>query len=101
MKLTQDEIFKLGFAYGSFSLDDFDQGVRIILPGTNHVNEVEENKVFEPLFTKYLDKISAERVLYNCTRGGVKRLYLNAVIKFIKDLELPIEVEEFEPGAFE
>ena len=45
IELTNREYFRLGKAYGSFSVDEIDQGVHIVLPTTDGDNEVFEELV--------------------------------------------------------
>ena len=86
--LSKDEIFKLGFAYGSFSLGEIDQGIHIILPCTDKGGVV-ENEAFSPLFAGYFDKIPSD---FDTDRIG--EVYMGAVEAFVTDNHLGLNIQE-------
>jgi hypothetical protein len=55
---TQEDVYNLGVAAGSFSLGDIDQGIHIVLP--TYDDKKKYNVVFTPLFENYFDKIPNE-----------------------------------------
>lgn len=83
IKLTDEETFKLGIAYGSFSVGEIDQGLHIVLPCTDTVTSVEANVVFKPLFTKYFDRIPDD-----IPPEKVNAAYMGAVMIFAEEMGL-------------
>ena len=63
-KLTNEEMFDLGDAYGSISCGEYDQAIHILLPGDVIADKgvvfetpIPHNEVFSDLFEEYFDKI--------------------------------------------
>jgi len=54
MKLSQQELFDLGVAYGSFSVGEIDQGIHCILP----VRDVETGAEMNDVFTSLMERIN-------------------------------------------
>ena len=83
IKLTVQEIFRLGFAYGSFSVGEIDQGIHIILPVVDE-DDVWENDVFTSLFSDYIDKIPKHHI------DVVGQVYMGAIAAFAIDNQLDL-----------
>jgi hypothetical protein len=87
--LKQSDVFLLGFAYGSFSVGEVDQGIHILIPSTIHEipqNEGrKENDVFTTLFEKYFDKL-------NSLTGHVGEVYMGAIDAWLKDNDMDMVV---------
>ena len=82
-KLTVKEIFRLGFAYGSFSVGEIDQGIHLVLP-VSDADGVRENDVFATLFEKYFDRIPED------TTEDVCEVYMGAVGAYLADYQLDL-----------
>ena len=85
VKLTVKEIFRLGFAYGSFSAGEIDQGIHIVLPVTDE-SGAKENDIFEPLCEEYFNKIPKDVEL-------VGLVYMGAIAAFVVDNQLDLTSE--------
>ncbi len=76
MELTNEEVFNLGVAYGSFSVGDVDQGIHMILPMTDYKTHEKINWVFKGLFDDYIEPIP---------RDAQGESYMKAIAKWSKD----------------
>lgn len=89
INLTVQDMFQLGFAYGSFSVNEIDQGIHIVLPGTDVNTKQDVNMIFKLLFTKYFDKIPPD--LKTIDTGFD---YMNTIQDFLKN-DTTIDHESF------
>ncbi len=89
LKLSPREVFSLGFACGSFSVGEIDQGIHAVLPATDE-NKVLENGIFEVLFSKYFDLIPDDLAP---EKAG--EVYMGAVQAFAKEHQLEVTHEHF------
>jgi len=87
--LSPEKIFDLGFAYGSFSVSQIDQGLHIVLPCTTEAG-VLENAIFKTLFTEYFDLIPAD-----LEREKAGDAYMGAIQAFVKEEQLGLVGEHF------
>ncbi len=98
--LTTTELFDLGVAYGSFSVDEIDQGIHLVLPVCDvGSTEVTKNQVFSDLIDHDFYHIDYPEGWtddkphpYDYSELGV--LYMNAIIAWAKrhDLDIGREV---------
>ena len=86
--LTSRVVFKLGFAYGSFSVGAIDQGIHVVLPTIDELGDP-ENAAFEILFTEYFDKIPGD-----LAPESINAVYMGAIAAFAKAMHLDFERDE-------
>ena len=98
LDLTRSSFFKLGFACGSFSVGEIDQGIHIVLPTTNG-----ENSEFELLFRDYFGLIPPCDEVSDDAKDSYGLLYIGAVAAFCRDWNFDIDflyhIEAFEAAA--
>lgn len=108
---TRAELFRLGQAWGSFSVGEIEQGVHCVLPvdiilDPRHPERsgTKENEIFRPLLENYFDKIRIHDfdpfAEGECTIDCVGDAFMGAIEKFAKDNNVDIEcdshIEAFE-----
>lgn len=77
----------MGFAYGSFSVSEIDQGIHIILPVTDEAGK-QENDIFTSLFEEYIDNIPKLVHLEN-----IDQVFMGAIAAFAVDNQLDLITE--------
>ncbi len=91
--LTKKEVFKLGSAYGSFSVGEIDQGIHIVLPSTVVETGASENSVFKSLFNEYFGEIPSN--LPDPPDVGLGSVYMGAIQAFSRDNNLGLVTDHF------
>ena len=87
-KFTQSSLFKMGWACGSFSVGQIDQGIHILLPTWDKDGEYYAE--FSPLFKDYFDKLTGIPAA-----EAVGSLYIGAVQTFCRDQDIDIGSDHF------
>jgi hypothetical protein len=79
--LTQQNIYDLGRAWGSFSMNEVDQGIHIVLPTTD-AGGTQHNEAFAPLIDMFDDLLALD---------AKAEAYMGAIERFAIDRGVGVE----------